>query len=502
MKLDKIYIYVALILSSSLFSCEGDLEPQSFNELDPSTFFKSEDDAKAVVTGFYNRFNGGWAASFYNNSTFMANVITTDEMWSKWGDGGIWARLNEFRWTPLTSETRDCYNSWVPAVTFATNTIEQLKTIEGASEEAKNRFIAEVRAGRAIMTWYLFNNYGPTPVVVDPEITTDPFTDFDPERPTTQWTVDFIESELIEAEKHLPSVYTDINDFGRFSAAAAKMARLKLYMHQKQWQKAVDVSGEIMALGSYDLVQSGYKMIFDASNEANEEIIWALPRTFDGTIGPSNTWMAGVLPGDFRTEAIPANELVSWNGFRTPWEFYDKYGAGDDRLEIMIKDYYIDGDNGPELIDGRATGRLAGALPLKYGIDPNREGARATNDLIIWRYADVLMLRAEALNELTALNAEAQQLVQDIRDRSNAGAIPASALVSQSSFRDFILDERGREFFCEGVRREDLIRHGKFVQYALDRGATDARPHHVLFPIPQGAIDANPKITQNEGYIQ
>ena len=302
------------------------------------------------------------------------------------------------------------------------------------------------------------------PIVVDPEITQNPNTDFDPVRPTAQWTVDFIESELLASEPHLPSRFTG-NDVGRFSAGAAKMARLKLYMHQKQWQKAIDVSAEIMALSDgYALETASYKRVFEADNEANSEIIWSLPRTSDGTIGASNTWMACVLPGDFRTEAIPANELVSWNGFRTPWAFYDKYGQDDDRLDLMIKDYYIEGANGPELIDGRATGRIGGALPLKYGIDPGREGARANNNLIIWRYADVLMLRAEALNEMNALSTEAQDLVQQIRDRSNAGAIPPEALASQSAFRDFILEERGREFFCEGIRREDLIRHGKFIQ--------------------------------------
>ena len=61
---NKIYIVLTLSIFSLMLSCEGDLEPQNFNTLDPSTFFQSADDAEAVVTGFYNRFNGGWAATF------------------------------------------------------------------------------------------------------------------------------------------------------------------------------------------------------------------------------------------------------------------------------------------------------------------------------------------------------------------------------------------------------------------------------------------------------
>ncbi|MNL45844.1 SusD family protein [compost metagenome] len=65
--------------------------------------------------------------------------------------------------------------------------------------------------------------------------------------------------------------------------------------------------------------------------------------------------------------------------------------------------------------------------------------------------------------------------------------------------RDFLLAERGREFFSEGLRREDLIRHNKFIQSARDRGFA-AKDYQVLFPIPLQQIDANPNLSQNEGY--
>jgi hypothetical protein len=73
--------------------------------------------------------------------------------------------------------------------------------------------------------------------------------------------------------------------------------------------------------------------------------------------------------------------------------------------------------------------------------------------------------------------------------------------MTQAEFRDAILDERGRELFGEGTRRQDLIRHGKFIEYAQDRGIVDAETHEVLFPIPQSVItESNGIVTQNEGY--
>ena len=93
------------------------------------------------------------------------------------------------------------------------------------------------------------------------------------------------------------------------------------------------------------------------------------------------------------------------------------------------------------------------------------------------------------------------QKVDDVNEvRERAGVDPWSGL-TQDNFRDAILDERGRELFGEGTRRQDLIRHGVFIDYALDRGITDAEPHEVLFPIPQSVIiESNGVVVQNEGY--
>src|SRR5690606_1402850 len=110
-----------------------------------------------------------------------------------------------------------------------------------------------------------------------------------------------------------------------------------------------------------------------------------------------------------------------------------------------------------------------------------------------------LLSRAEALNELNGPNEESVDLLNEIRLRANVPLKVVGDFSSKESFRDFILDERGKEFFTEGLRREDLIRHGKFISSARSRGY-QARDHHVLFPIPQQQRDANITLEQNDDY--
>ena len=135
---------------------------------------------------------------------------------------------------------------------------------------------------------------------------------------------------------------------------------------------------------------------------------------------------------------------------------------------------------------------------MKYSEDPEQKGERQSNDFIMFRYADVLLAKAEAMNELNGPSEEAIEWVNQIRRRANATEIKLVDF-NKDTFRDFILDERGRELYCEGHRRDDLIRHGKYIEYARKDGM-DAKDYHILFPIPQKALNENSNLKQNPGY--
>lgn len=482
-----------IILNSS---CEGDLEPQNFNIIDESTFFKTENDAKALTTAYYSTFGEGWAGSFWDSQGITNAAVTGGDLIVRWT--GFETRQN-FNWTATDGSVSWNYDQYINAITLATNTIEQVESID-FDVDAKKELLAQIRAGRAIQIYLLFDQYGPVPVVVDPEVSTDINTDFVPTRPTAQWTVDFIESELKAAEDDLPAMYGGA-DYGRIGAGAAKMTRLKLYMHEKEWLKAAEVAQEIEDLGVFGLYTNDYHDIW--VDEGNLEIIWAFPRTADGTIGIPQFFINNVLPGDFRDEN--GNFFTSWDGWRLNWDIYDSFADTDKRLSVVAEDYLVEGVNGGLILkEGRpATDpegvALGGALMFKYGgIEQTFDGAQGDGDVPVYRYADMLLLWAEALNELGDLSS-ARDKLQMVRARAGVDDL-TPLLTTQEEFRDYILEERFRELFMEGWTRQDLIRHGKFISAAQERGVSLAKDFHVLFPIPQSAIDANPQITQNPGY--
>ena len=118
----------------------------------------------------------------------------------------------------------------------------------------------------------------------------------------------------------------------------------------------------------------------------------------------------------------------------------------------------------------------------------------------ILRYAEVLVNSAEVLNEISGPNQEQIDLLNQVRQRSNAPDYDLSDYQTKSALRDQILVERGWEFHAEGHRRRSLIRHGSIISGAQARGKANAKSHHVLFPIPEQDLDSNSTLEQNPGY--
>ncbi|MBD0278137.1 MAG: RagB/SusD family nutrient uptake outer membrane protein, partial [Flavisolibacter sp.] len=133
---------------------------------------------------------------------------------------------------------------------------------------------------------------------------------------------------------------------------------------------------------------------------------------------------------------------------------------------------------------------VTGIRVVKYPHDYGTSGDQKDNDWVIFRYADVLLMKAEALLR-TSKAGDALTIVNDIRQRR--GASQLGALTEQA-----LLDERGRELYWEGWRRQDLIRFGKFLQPWQEKPKDD--PKNLLFPIPSNQLAVNPNLTQNPGY--
>jgi starch-binding outer membrane protein, SusD/RagB family len=207
-----------------------------------------------------------------------------------------------------------------------------------------------------------------------------------------------------------------------------------------------------------------------------------------------------------------------WNGFTTLSDFYNKFGSTDQRRggaypgmtdvggvrtgflvgqQFNEKNEALKDRKGNPLVFTtdvklKETGsnlEITGIRVMKYPIDYTG-GDQADNDYVIFRLADVMLMKAEAQLR-TGSAGPALIIVNTIRTKR--GATPLTALDLQA-----LLDERGRELYWEGWRRQDLIRFGKFLQPWQEKPTDD--PKYLVFPIPAEQLAVNPNLTQNEGY--
>jgi starch-binding outer membrane protein, SusD/RagB family len=492
-----------------LFSgCKKQLETKVYSSLTPDNFYKSEGDANAALMTLYIPFtsywgnpdpgSGTWYAALYNadiKSYLSKSLVSTDEIYNE-GGGANTADLFNFTFGPDTWQgANDAVYYKISYVAKATEVINAIGNSTALSDAVKKSYIAQAKTLRAWLMFVLYDFYGPVNAKTDFATLTD--TAAAP-RPDKASYIAQIEKDINEALPDLQDKYnSDAANWGRVGKGLARMVLLKLYMQEKQWAKAETVARSLMTMG-YSLLTgaNGYKNIF--SNKANAELIYAVP----ANAASANWWSQEVFPLDFKAApdcasctpgpGIPAR-ASGWLTQYMPWFYYDKYDATDIRRNTTILDHYT---NTANTVMTRANG-MKGAIPLKYTNIPLPGDAQPV-DVVVYRYADVLLSLAECINEQGGPTAEAYTLANQVRAR--AGVIDFSGL-TQATFRQALLDERGREFYGEGMRRQDLIRNGTYITNAVARGKVNAKSHMVLYPIPRAVItQSRGVIQQNAGY--
>ena len=465
-------ISLLAVCTLGLTSCL-DLDPVVNDKIIPENYFQNEDDARAAVTAIYRPFIAGWSGDLFSAhvaSYFMESNLVTDEMGLQRNDLEV---VERFLWSSTEGNVTKHYTNNIKRVSRATLLMSDLERTP-MNEERKKQLIGEVQCARGQYMFMLYDFYGTAGVVTDPEILRNPEDEVILERLPKDEFVKLIENDLKSAAAVLPETYA-ANDWGRFTKGAAYAILVKLYMQEKRWQDAEAVCREIMKLG-YAL-QPSYSSVFSVENAKNNEIIWAIPCLAEG--GEGNMWMTHIAPPGY---PLNNNKIQRWYVHNTPWHFYDKYEKGDDRLNSLVGEfkYMPEGATDSVLATRNNYQYLEkGALPFKYPEDPKQTTEYSGNDVVVYRYSDVLLELAEAINEQNGPTAEAVSYVEQVRTRVGlSNSIPAVAIAGKEAFRDFILDERGRELFCEGHRRRDLIRHDKFISTAHEEGYTDPTKYY------------------------
>jgi hypothetical protein len=272
---------------------------------------------------------------------------------------------------------------------------------------------------------------------------------------------------------------------------------VKFYLNSKQWQKCADMAQSLIGTGWYDLYPV-YEDLFKIENEMNSEFIWVS----QGNIldaGAGCQYMNGARPIAYKS--LVDGSLLLLPGMRN-WaaqyriydSFYNSFEPGDRRKNLIIHEFISSSDDTVSLLNADNT------RSFKYWPNDEWNVNSYGNDHPDIRYADILLARAEALNEINGPTQASIDLINQVRTRAGLPDLALGSFATTADLRAHILKERGWEFYNERKRRQDLIRHDRYWQSAQERGKTNAAAHHVVFPVPQTEIDANPLVEQNPGY--
>ena len=462
--------------------------------------------------------DGGSQASFLRG-LWNLQQLPTDEAHCAWNDVGI-PDLNYITWSSSNVFIKGFYYRLYYQINLANALLRETseeklssRGVSQADQEEIRAFRAEARFHRALAYYYLLDMFRNVPFVTEES----PVGSTLPPQIMAADLFDYIEKELIECEADMldPFVGYNATHYGRAHKAAnwALLSRLYLnaetYIGVKKYTESITNSKKVLAI-SYQL-DPVYANLFKADNHNSPEIIF--PIRYEGedtqTWGGMTFLLSAMEPSELQDDV---NAVGAWQGNRATkallHTFEREYQHDtDNRFEMLRLDYT---DN-VDIVDPSLF--TDNGIPVVKYYNRNSDGTLppsniAYTDFPLFRLGEIYLNYAEAvLRDGTGGDAAtALQLVNNLRKRSY-GDDNAATLTAGELTLDYILDERGREFFYEGQRRSDLIRFGKFTgssylwpwKGSVPEGQSVA-DHFSVYPIPADDIGANINLVQNSGY--
>jgi hypothetical protein len=498
MKRNRYFLWVSLLMAGCFTACT-DL---ATNEVDSKVEAELSQGAGTIDP------TEGLIAAYKDLSAYtdQANVYslfehTTDELIPPtrgvdWSDNGVWRSLYTHTWDPTHSYVLGAWNQIHERAFKAT---QILGSSPSATQAAEAKFL------RAFHMWLAMDLFGQVPFR---EITEG--VDVNPRVFTRSEAFDFIVKDLTEALPVLDATGPKATN-SKATQAAANALLARLYLNKAVYKSATaegpytfDAADMNKVIEYCDAVTAaGYKLegeyFKNFSKFAATEVIFT---TAEGT--PQNRW--------FMTLHYNQNPS-GWNGFTTLADFYDKFEDGDMRKGVpptgdgsafsgIGRGFLIGNqihDDGKPLIDTRTQRQLSFTRDVTLSGAATDKGIRVikyhpsdNGQYIFLRYADVYLMKAEAIMRGGTGDMTALEMVNTLR-----AARGASALGSITP--EVMLDERGRELYWEGIRRVDQIRFGTFNLTWSEKDNVET--FRVLYPIPQQALDSNPNLVPNPGYL-
>ncbi len=519
MKNLKIKIYTGLLFSLFLMSsCDDLLKEETFGRPTSDELLKEESNIIALVGQTYADLK--WLHDHWG--WWGLNTVSADESicpirmpGSHWADGNYWQPLATHNWTERDISFKNVWNKSYSGSMLCNKVIWQINSYV-KDESIKQKYLAEVKTLRAIYYYILLDMFGKVPVV-ETWPTVGSARQYSPSE-----LFDFIERELKTNARFLDSDPNPAN-YGRVNKGVAYGFLSRLYLNAEKFKgkqmyaECINYSDSVIDLGVYRIANN-YRDNFLLKNENSTENMFVIVEDGNEKFDKQednkmmNKLRINLLTLHYQHQT--AYNLIEkpWNGFCAPEAFYDLYDPNDTRrsdtwfvgpVKDPVSGEILKDENKIDVVISKQVGSINnatwndGARFIKYEVDLKAENRYSENDFVLMRYAEILYNKAEASLRLgqnlgTVLS---NPDLQKIRLRANMPAYTVATFTL-----DEVLNERGREFSWEGLRRRDLIRFNKFALGVWkDKPAVSSSKD--WFPIPHDIIMADPdNLSQNEGY--
>lgn len=472
-------IVLSLVLIGSVISCKDDyLDTVQPGRVEAATFFTTQDDAMQATNAIYV------ALRSWENSAFPAQYVfgvpaDDVEKGSNPGDGSFINVYNNFSYTASDSGVEGYWIGQWQFVNRCNQVITNVPKIN-MDESLKNRLIAEAKMLRAYFYFNLVRIYGGVPVYDG--LPADG--NYNIPRNSINDVYDFIISDLTVAAAVLPQSY-DAANLGRVTKGGALGLLSKVYLYKKDWQKAYDTSNQVISMG-YAL-DSNFNHLFRPAGEFGSESVIEV-----------NCQCSSQFGGSQYAEVQGVRNQFGWGFFTPTTALENAFEPGDIRKELTI---LREGETTPEgdLIhkgDPQAGNMWNQKVYVPTSLNDNTCGSYGSiQNIRILRFAEILLINAEAANEL-GNTATAITNLNKVRTRAQLTGTTAS---TQADLRAAIWRERRVELAMEGDRFVDLVRTGQATSVLASYGFKANK--NEVFPIPLNSINqSNGVLTQNPGY--
>ncbi len=503
-----------------------DLDEKLYSDVLKDNFYQTESEIVAAVAPAYGDLRG------ISGDTWDLNSHSTDQTiiptrGRHWYDGGHWQRIHEHTWTSETPQMNNAWNYAFGRINKANQLLFQLGSLSNINPQLKDQFVTELKIIRSFGYYHAIDFFGNVPIVDKFDLPAG----FKPSNETDFATgrkkaFDFAVKDITDNIGNL-SRNVNTSTYGRFHKWAAYALLAKYYINSQvwtgvsRWDDVITACDSIIKSGKFKL-ETDYFANFIAKNEGSKENIFVIPydevKTEWGL-----TWF--FMGHHMATQRKYNTTWTPWNGFcalpshyktfdpndkrRLGWITGKQYSSAGELLKCTEEsapnplEYTVDfgniyDPNDQAIYDHRNAREFNGARFVKYAIGA-LPGWGMGNDIAVYRYADILLLKAEAI--MRKNGGVATQAAVDLVNQVRARSISDNPYTIQTLTLDALLKERSWEFYYEGMRRNDLVRYNKFVRGNWEfYNRSSESDNRNVFPIPQSQINSNSNLKQNPGY--